>query len=509
MQRLFGIETEYGITIEGKKNVDPVQLSIELIKSYRQGDFRPMWDYDGEDPFRDERGFRANELQEHPDEQLYQEQDRRRNLPFSEIKSDMILVNGARLYNDHAHPEYSTPECRSLFELVAHDKAGERILCQCAARHSEKLRQEVLLYKNNTDFHGHSYGCHDNYLMRRDVEFDYLKESIMPFFVTRQIFAGAGKVGIETESGISSAGFFQLAQRSDFFHVETSVDTMHNRPIVNTRDEPHADAVKYRRLHGIVGDANMSEYATALKLGTTALVISLIEGRHIPDSFAIDDPIQTIKDISRDQTYEWKLKLSNGDTISAIDLQRKYLDLARQRFAGQDAETDWVLTEWESVLDQLESDPMSLTDSLDWVAKKWLLETFIDEEAIGWDDPWLQSLDLEYHNINRDMGLYYGLEAQGLMRRVTTDRQIERSIHHPPSDTRAYFRGKALDKFSADVNSVQWDSITFNVKGRTVSVCMKNLADPRLAAEYNSALNNSPTVESLVDNLRSQNLGNL
>jgi proteasome accessory factor A len=341
--------------------------------------------------------------------------------------------------------------------------------------------------------------------MKRDIEFDYLKESIMPFFVTRQIFAGAGKVGIETESGISSAGFFQLAQRSDFFHVEISVDTMHNRPIVNTRDEPHADATKYRRLHGIVGDANMSEYSTALKLGTTALVISLIEQRRIPDSFAIDNPIQTIKEISRDQTYKWKLRLSNGSTISAIDLQRKYLDLARQHYAGQDSETDWVITEWESVLNQLARDPMSLTDSLDWVAKKWLLETFIDEEGVSWDDPWLQSLDLEYHNINQDEGLYYGLEAQELMRRVVTDRQIEHAIHHPPSDTRAYFRGKCLDKFSADVRSVQWDNITFNVRGRPVSVCMKQLADPSLAAEYNRVLNDSPTVESLVNNLGIQN----
>ena len=505
MQRLFGIETEYGITLEGKKNVDPVQLSIELIKSYRPGDFRPMWDYNGEDPFRDDRGFRANELQEHPDERQYQEQDSRRNLPFNEIKSDMILANGARLYNDHAHPEYSTPECQSLFELIAHDKAGERILYQCAARRSEKLKREVLLYKNNTDFHGHSYGCHDNYLMKREIEFDYLKESIMPFFVTRQIFAGAGKVGIETESGISSAGFFQLAQRSDFFHVEISVDTMHNRPIVNTRDEPHADAAKYRRLHGIVGDANMSEYSTALKLGTTALVISLIEERRIPGSFSIDDPIQAIKDVSRDQTFEWKLRLSNGDTISAVDLQRKYLDLAQRHFAGQDSDTDWVLAEWELALNSLERDPMSLTDSLDWVAKKWLLETFIDEEGISWDDPWLQSLDLEYHNINQEKGLYYGLQSQGLMRRIVTDRQIEHAIHHPPSDTRAYFRGKSINKFSGDVKSVQWDNITFNVKGRPVSVCMKKLADPTLAAEYNRVLNNSATVESLVDNLGIRN----
>ena len=501
MQRLFGIETEYGITLEGEENIDPVQQSIDLIKSYRREDFRPMWDYSGEDPFRDERGFRAKQLQEHPDEQKYQEQDQRRNIPFVEVKSDLILVNGARLYNDHAHPEYSTPECQSLFQLIAHDKAGERILHQCALRRSEKLGKPVLLYKNNTDFHGHSYGCHDNYLMRRDIPFDTLKDGIMPFFVTRQIFAGAGKVGIETESGISTAGFFQLAQRSDFFRVEVSVDTMHNRPIVNTRDEPHADAGKYRRLHGIAGDANMSEYATALKIGTTALVIDLIEQKRIPNNFAIRDPVGTIKEISRNQTYEWLFKLKDGRKISAIELQREYLALAEQHLAGRDSETDWVLLEWESVLDGLEQDPMELRDRLDWVAKKWMLETFISEEGVSWDDPWLQSLDLEYHNIDSEAGLYYGLEAQGLMRRVVTDEQIEAAIHQPPPDTRAYFRGKSLDRFRSDVKSVQWDSITFNVNGKPVAVSMNQLANSELAEKYNRILDESQTVEALVSKL--------
>ena len=504
MQRLFGIETEYGITLESEENIDPVDQSVELIKSYRQHDFRPrpLWDYSGEDPFRDERGFRASALQEHPDEKKHQEADRQRNLSFVEIKSDLILVNGARLYNDHAHPEYSTPECQTLFQLVAHDKAGERILQQCAVRRSEKLGKRVLLYKNNTDFHGHSYGCHDNYLMRRDIPFDYLKESILPFFVTRQIFAGAGKVGIETESGLNSAGFFQLAQRSDFFHVEVSVDTMHNRPIVNTRDEPHADAAKYRRLHGIAGDANMSEYTMALKVGTTAHVIDLIEQKRIPDYFAIRDSIHTIKEISRDQTYKWQFKLANGTTISAIDLQREYLALAQKHLAAQSEDTDWVLVEWESVLDELEKDPMNLTDRLDWVAQKWLLEEFIREEKLTWDNSWLQSLDLEYHNIDQGVGLYYGMEAQGLMRRVVTDQQIDYAIHNPPADTRAYFRGKSLDKFGPQVKSVQWDNITFDVKGRSpVSVSMNQLADGEIAARYNRILDQAQTVEALVENL--------
>jgi proteasome accessory factor A len=339
--------------------------------------------------------------------------------------------------------------------------------------------------------------------MSRDIPFDDLKASIMPFFVTRQIFAGTGKVGIETESGLTSAGFFQIAQRSDFFHVEVSVDTMHNRPIVNTRDEPHADPAKYRRLHGIVGDANMSEYATALKIGTTALVIDLIEQKRIPDWFALQDPLYTIKEISRDETYQWRFKLANGKSISAIDLQREYLALAQKHLNAESGDTDWVLVEWESTLNALEKDPMDLTDRLDWVAKKWLLETFIDEEGLTWDDPWLQSLDLEYHNIDQEAGLYYELEGSGLVRRLVTDQHIEDAIYNPPVDTRAYFRGKSLEKFRPQVKSIQWDNVTFKIKGkRPVSVSMNQLADAEMAEKYNRILDQAQTVEALVESLK-------
>ena len=503
MYRLFGIETEYGITLENAEQIDPVKESIELIKHYQCNHrFLPQWDYDGEDPFRDERGFRAKQLNNHPDEIEEEKKDRERfaeqpGRSFREIKSDRILINGARLYNDHAHPEYSTPECQNLFDLVAHDKAGERILQECAERRSEELGQRVLLYKNNTDFYGHSYGCHDNYLMAREVPFDYLKSSILPFFVTRQIFAGAGKIGIETEAGLATPGHFQLTQRADFFHVEASVDTMHKRPIVNTRDEPHADPAKYRRLHGIVGDANMSEYATALKVGTTTLVIELIEQRLIPKSFAIANPIDTIKVLSHDQTYRWMIQKADGKMMTAIDHQREYLALAQKHLAHQCDEADWVLTEWEETLNALEDDPMRLTDRLDWVAKKWLLETFVESEGIEWDDPWLQSIDLEYHNINLEDGLFYGLQMQ----RVISDEQVHTAMHTPPLDTRAYFRGKSLNKFEDAIRTVQWDSITFDIEGKPVTVNMNSLANPEIAQKYNEALDLSPNPQTLVEKL--------
>ena len=281
MQRVFGLETEYGITIHGAESVDVVAESIELVRRYTEHGAHMKWDYELEDPHRDARGFRAKELLQDTDESAYYEIDKNRPLSFEEIKSDLVLSNGARFYNDHAHPEYSTPECTTLRELVAQDKAGERILAECARRRSSKLppENEVRLYKNNTDFSGHSYGCHDNYLMRRDIPWDRIVSGVLPFLITRQIFAGAGKMGIEGESAASQPGVFQISQRADFFSVLVSIDTMNRRPLVNTRDEPHADASRYRRFHVIIGDSNMSQWATALKVGTTALVLGLNRAR--------------------------------------------------------------------------------------------------------------------------------------------------------------------------------------------------------------------------------------
>ena len=394
----------------------------------------------------------------------------------------------------------------NLFELVAHDKAGERILARCAEKRRENSGQIIELYKNNTDFSGHSYGCHDNYLMDRRVPFNYLKSSLLPFLVTRQIYAGAGKIGIESEAGMEEFGCFQLAQRSDFFQVEASVDTMHKRPIFNTRDEPHANPNKYRRLHGIAGDANMSEYATALKIGTTALVLELIELQVIPDWFTLVDPIKTVKNISRDQTYQWQVRLQNGQSISAIALQEEYLSLAQKYVDRSKGYNDWVLVEWEDILTQLDSEPMQLSDRLDWVAKKWLLQTFIEEEGVKWNDPWLQSLDLAYHNINPEVGLYYGLEEQGLIRRLVTEEQIEYAIHHPPANTRAYFRGMVLKRFGNQVESIQWDRITLKStdlgQNRLTTISMDNIADSEVAEQYKQLLDQSDTVDQLITGVR-------
>src|SRR5467141_1199064 len=329
MKRVFGLETEYGITLSGAETVDVVAESIELVRRYTEHGALMKWDYELEDPHRDARGFRAAELLQDTDESAYYEIDKNRPLSFEEIKSDLVLSNGARFYNDHAHPEYSTPECTTLRQLVAHEKAGERIMAECARRRNLKLADgtTVRLFKNNTDFFGHSYGCHDNYLMQRDVPWDRIVSSILPFLITRQIFAGAGKMGVEAESAASQPGVYQISQRADFFSVLVSIDTMNRRPLVNTRDEPHADVNRYRRFHVILGDSNMSEWATALKIGTTSLVLDLIERGEAPQ-LEIAQPINANKSISRDQNYDWIIELKDGRKISAIEVQRIYLRAA-------------------------------------------------------------------------------------------------------------------------------------------------------------------------------------
>ena len=502
MKRVFGLETEYGITLNGADIVDVVTESIELVRRYTEHGAHMKWDYELEDPHLDARGFRAKELLQDTDESAYYEIDKNRPLSFEEIKSDLVLSNGARFYNDHAHPEYSTPECTTLRQIVAQDKAGERILSECARRRNSKLPpgQEVRLYKNNSDFVGHSYGCHDNYLMARELAWDKIVSGILPFLITRQIFAGAGKMGIEAESAATQPGIYQISQRADFFSVLVSIDTMNRRPLVNTRDEPHADTNRYRRFHVILGDSNMSEWATAMKMGTTALILELIEREKVPQ-IEIAQPIDANKSISRDQTYDWIIELKDGRKISAIDVQRIYLRAAASLdppspgfgAAGSSAADEdrlWILREWENVLNDLEHDVMATRDRVDWTAKKFLLQALQEEEKLAWTDPWLQSIDLEYHNVDRERGLYYEMARQGSMRRVATEDEIKQAIYNPPETTRAFFRGRSVARFNEEIASIQWDEIVFanDSVSRRVSLPEASL-DARLDALNQAARN--------------------
>jgi proteasome accessory factor A len=482
MKRVFGLETEYGITVNGAETVDVVAESIELVRSYTDHGAHMKWDYELEDPHLDARGFRAKELTQDTDESAYFEIDKSRPLSFEEIKSDLVLSNGARFYNDHAHPEYSTPECTTLREIVAQDKAGERVLDECARRRNRRLEegQEVRLYKNNTDFVGHSYGCHDNYLLSRAVSWDRIVAGVLPFLISRQIFAGAGKMGIEAESAIGQPGVYQISQRSDFFSVLVSIDTMNRRPLINTRDEPHADIDRYRRFHVILGDANMSEWATAMKIGTTAMVLELIERGTVPQ-LEIAQPVDAAKSISRDQMRSWILELKDGRKISAIDVQRIYLQAAAS-LAHENEDYRWIVREWEDVLDDLERDPSSTADRVDWAAKKMLLNAMQEEEEISWNDPWLQAIDLEYHNVDLDRGLYYELVRQGSMRRVVTEDDIRMAIFSPPETTRGFFRGRSVARFNEQIESIQWDEVVFanGAERERVSLPEPSTGDERL-----------------------------
>ena len=506
MQRTLGIETEYGITVDGLESVDVVAESISLVRSYTQvepptKDSALKWDYNLEDPHQDVRGFRVDELMQDFDEAKYFVQDQNRKLSFQEIKSDLVLSNGARYYNDHAHPEYATPECKSLRDIIAQDKAGERIIEECVRRRNLHTTGGVVkVYKNNTDFVGHSYGCHDNYLMDRDIPFDVVIRGLTPFLVTRQIVAGAGKVGIENEEG-ATAAIYQISQRADFFSVLVSIDTMNRRPIINTRDEPHADSDKYRRLHVIIGDANMSEISGALKIGTTSLVLDLLETHLCPLNIELGDPIAALKSISRDPSLKSTVRLFGGRSINAIDIQRQYLQAAQEHLGGRDVETDWVLATWEQVLADLERDPMSCRDRLDWVAKKWMLDAFMEAEKLTWDEPWLQSLDLEYHNVRRDEGLYAELMRGDKIQRFVKDDDVRRAIRQPPRDTRAYFRGRCIEKFARQMSSVQWDEIAFGENDHESVVRLLNVFDDEDVARYNAAIDKAPDVATLLRNV--------
>jgi proteasome accessory factor A len=497
--RLFGLETEYGITRDDQETVDPVVESTELVRAYLAAPFERRWDYRGEDPHQDARGFRVAGLQQDEEEREFAGQDAQRPSSFHEMKSDLVLPNGARFYNDHTHPEYSTAECRRLRDLVAQDRAGERIVRLAAERRNRALGgPHVQLYKNNTDFHGHSYGCHDNYLVPRSVPFPALAAGLLPFLVSRQVLAGAGKVGIETGNGRLQLGGFQLSQRADFIETELGVDTMHNRPILNTRDEPHAERTHWRRLHLIVGDANLCEVATALKVGTTALVLDLIAAGAAPP-LALEDPVAAVKVLSRDPELKAVVRRADGRTISGVELQSAYLAAAMTHLAGRDEETDWVLREWDETLGLLSRDRGALVGRLDWVTKQWLLETFVREERIGWDDPWLASLDLEYHNVDPARGLFLALEAEGRARRLTTDAEVEAAVAAGPKDTRGGSRGLCVSRFGGEIESVQWESVRFRGAAGGGLLNMDGLFEPEDVAALNRILASSATPAEALD----------
>ncbi len=491
--RLVGLETEYGIAREDLPTADPVIESMELVRAYLDSPFVRQWDYRGEHPHEDQRGFRVQELAQDREETEFAKQDAHRPFSFFDMKSDLMLSNGARFYNDHTHPEYSTPECRSLFDLVAHDRAGERIVWHAATKRNRELGGPVVqLYKNNTDFHGHSYGCHDNYLVSRQIPFETLARGLMPFLVSRQILAGAGKVGTEAQEGTYRPGPFQISQRADFMETDLSVDTMHNRPILNTRDEPHANPQRFRRLHLILGDANMCEYATAMKVGTTRVVLDMIAAGYSP-TLVLENPVQAIQTISQDPTLQARVPRQSGAPLTALDIQRHFLEDAKKWVSDTDEETSWILGEWENTLHDLTHDRLKLVGKIDWITKWWMLDSFSQEEGIGWDDPWLTSLDLEYHNLDPERSLFRGLEAEGRIASVCTEDQITRAIQEGPEDTRAGIRGLCVQRFREHIKSVQWEHMAFKDGEADLKLDLSDHIDPTEVYHCRKAILKSTT----------------
>jgi len=300
---------------------------------------------------------------------------------------------------------------------------------------------------------------------------------LLPFLASRQVIAGAGKVGVEAQESGFVPGAYQLSQRADFMETELSVDTMHNRPILNTRDEPHADEKKYRRLHLILGDANMCEYATALKVGTTQLVLELIARDRAP-VLELEQPVSAIKHISRDADLKAMVRLKDRRHLSGVEIQECYCEAASRELSGMDPETDWILQEWSDTLRLLMQNRSRLVGKLDWVTKQWLLERFVREEQIGWDDPWLASLDLEYHNISPERGLHRGVEAEGTVWRLTTEEDIQQALSAGPPDTRGGLRGLCVRRFPDRISQMQWERIRFSGGWRPLTLDMRDLFDP-------------------------------
>jgi proteasome accessory factor A len=438
MDRIVGIETEYGCLISGGVSHGggdawPVKVKNHLFRSANAGVI----------------DLHYRDYEEPPG-------------------NGGFLLNGGRIYLDMGHIEYASPECLSLRDMVAYDLAGDELLR--SAVDSLGASERVSFIKNNVDHHtGATFGCHENYLMKREAQFTPpVLGTLLAFLATRQIFTGAGRVGqanplaFDFEIPPSETRVdFQISQRADHIVNDIYQWVQFNRAIINARDEPLADYRKFRRLHLLIGDSNMSPFATALKVGTTACVLTLLEQNRLTRNLSLHDAVQSTREISRDATQAWIVRLEDGKTIGSIDLQWEFQQLAEKHLAGMNDETDWLIESWSYTLSALANKPEALIGGVDWITKKWLLESFIDAEKLSWDDPWLQSLDLEYHNIDPEKGLFFGVPAAKRIGEWNNSVRRTEATHVPPSNTRAAGRSRAVATFQkrAQPYVINWDSI--------------------------------------------------
>lgn len=459
VRRVMGMETEYGISQPGDPSANPMLMSGRVVTAYarsmglRSG--QTGWDYADEAPLQDARGFAMDREFADPS-QLTDEED--------PTMANVVLTNGARLYVDHAHPEYSSPEVTGPRDAVIWDRAGELVMREAARLLNQPGMPPLNLYKNNTDGKGASYGTHENYLMRRLTPFADIVSGLIPFFVSRQVVCGSGKVGIGIES--QRAGF-QLSQRADFFETEVGLETTLKRPIINTRDEPHAVTEKYRRLHVIIGDANHCDVANFLKLGTTSLVLGVIEAGAVTQNLALQEPVAALQAISHDPTLRTSVRLEDGRELTALEIQYAYLQMVRDWLGSDDldSETVEVLDRWQQVLDKLADDPMSAAREVDWVAKLQLLQGYRNR-GLDWSHPKMRAIDIQWSDVRAEKGIFHKLAASGRFDELISAADVEAAVSNPPTDTRAYFRGRAVRQFGENIAAASWDSVIFDVPER-------------------------------------------
>ncbi|MEA3503565.1 MAG: depupylase/deamidase Dop [Actinomycetota bacterium] len=454
LRKVLGTETEFGITVLNQASFNPVVASSAVVNSYAGNRARIQWSLEAESPERDLRGVGVVEGP---------------GIDFDTGLVNTVLTNGARLYVDHAHPEYSSPECADPRSAALYDKAGERVMVEAVAEAQRLLGpdERLVIHKNNSDGKGNSYGAHENYLIARSIPFGEIVRHLTAFFVTRQIFTGSGKIG--SENGRPPVDY-QITQRADFFEEEVGLETTLKRPIINTRDEPHADPSRYRRLHVIVGDATRNEVQTFLKLGTTALVLDAIEDGALPDPIELVDPVRDVWSVSHDPNLGYTMETQDRGRHTALEIQWQYLEAIRRyaRSIGVGPVWSEVLDEWEQVLADLETDPLTTADRLDWTAKLRILEGYRARDGLAWSDPKLRLLDLQYHDVDPRRGLYQRLVERGAIRRLFDDQEVDVAVAEPPEDTRAFFRGECVRRYPAALVAANWDSLVFEVGEETL-----------------------------------------
>lgn len=458
MSRVLGTETEYGISTPSNPALSPIVTSTHAVVAYAalHTGARSRWDFREEHPLRDSRGFDLKRYHTVPVVD-----------PNALGVANVVTANGARFYVDHAHPEYSSPECTNAWNAMLYDAAGDLILRRAGDAVATLTAQgasvlathdpcpPLKFYKNNVDGKGASYGSHENYQYSRDTDFDDIAQGLIPFFVARQVVTGAGRVGLGADG--EEPGF-QISQRADYIEQEISLETTLNRGIINTRDEPHAVAEDFGRLHVIIGDATMSHTSTLLKLGMTSLVLDAIEEGIDFSDLRLKDPVAEVQRVSRDLTLTHKLKLRDGRHLTALEILGAY----RERVTATSQADEKVLTAWDEVVELLADNPLKAAHLLDWVAKYRLIKGYLDR-GVAANDPKLALIDLQYTDIDPAKSLYHALVRKGQMRTLVTEEEIAAAADTPPTDTRAYLRGHATRKFGEDVLAASWQSLTFRI----------------------------------------------